>query len=184
MKKRRITKKKRKPQQGFNVFARPLKKRKGQKRPKLIRVNKVPLTKARAKRLGSTLVDSTLSRTFRIKPTKGKVEKPKLKTKTFQKKKFRTFKIVKGKRVPLPKGKFIEKGGRFTKRNFLLDLKGEKKGITLRRGLKQLKKASKLPKRKPMKRITTKKKRTLSQAQLDALAKGRKKRLSNLKRKK
>ncbi len=184
VKKRRITKKKRKPQQGFNVFARPLKKRKGQKRPKLIRVNKTALTKQQAKRLGSTLVDSTLSRTFRIKPTKAKAQKPRLKTKTFQKRKFRTFRIIKGKKVPLPKGKFIEKGGRFTKQNFLLDLKGEKKGITLRRGLKQLRKASRIPKRKPIKRITTKKKRTLSQAQLDALTKGRKKRLSNLKRKK
>ncbi len=179
VKKRRITKKKREPQQGFNVFARPIKKRKGQKRPKLIRVNKIPLTKTRAKDLRNFISDTSLARTSSIKPTKGKPEKPKLKVpRGFAKrtkKKFRTFRVTKGKRKSLPRGKVIERG------KFLLDTRQEKRKITLKRRIAQL---SKVPKRKPMKQITTKKKKTLSQAQLDALAKGRKKRLSNLRRKK
>ncbi|KKL08224.1 hypothetical protein LCGC14_2577980, partial [marine sediment metagenome] len=170
---------KRKPQQGFNVFARPIKKRKGQKRPKLIRVNKAPLTKTRAKDLRNFIADTSLARTAKITATKAKPKKPKLnvprKYASRTKKKFRTFRIIKGKRKPLPRGKVIERG------KFLLDTKQEKQKITLKRRIAQLSKASK---RKPMKRITTKKKRTLSQAQLDALAKGRKKRLSNLKRRK
>ena len=178
-KKLRLPKKKIKAQQLYNTFARPIKKRRGQSRPKLLKVNKVPLTKIQAKRLGSTIVDSTLSRTFKIKKVgKAKPKKAKLKTRSFQKHKFRRHRIVKGKRKRL-KNIFIEKKGRF-----LIDTVGEKRGLTLRRGLKQLEKRSGFkPQKRKQVRITTKKKTSLSQAQLSALAKGRAKRMSNLKKK-
>ncbi len=136
---------------GFNVFARPLKRKKGQKRSKLIRINKVPLKKRRAKDLRNFVIDHSLSRTGRIKPTKAKAKKPVLKVpQGFSKKtsvKFRRFKQVKGKRVKLPKGKVIERGRR------LLDTRSEKRGITLRRKVAQLERESK----KKSKRKTTSK---------------------------
>ena len=187
-KKLRLPKKKIKAQQLYNTFARPVKKRKGQSRPKLLKINKVPLTKIQAKRLGSTIVDGTLSRTFKIKKVgKAKPKKAKLKTRSFQKHKFRRHRIVKGKRKPL-KNTFIEKKGRF-----LIDTIGEKRGLTLRRGLKQLEKRSgfKPQKRKSVKRITsrpifkpTPTTKTKRQVMLKNLEKAREVRISNLRKKK
>ncbi len=146
-KKKPITKK-----QAFNVFARPLKKIGQKKKPKLIKVNKKPLTKERAKDLGSSVVDTSLSRRFKIKPTGGKPKKGVLKapSRNFDKtkRKFRNFRIVKGKRVPL-RNTFIEKRGRA-----LLDTRGEKQGITLRRRIKQLN--AKAKKSKQSKKTTRK----------------------------
>ena len=149
--------KKRKPtkRQAYQVLARPL-KRKGQKRkPKLIKVSKVPLTKKRARDLRNYIADTSLSRTARIKPIKGKPTTSKLKVpkgysrKTFGK--FRRYRIVKGKRIPLKKGKIIELG------RHLLDTRQEKKRIGLKRRIAQIRKPSKRKstKRKSIKRKTS-----------------------------
>ena len=137
-KRRKIKALKRKPTklQAFNVFARPLKKRKGQKRPSLVRVNKVPLTEQGAKDLRNYITDTSLSRTALLKPTRGKPRRSRLKVpRGFAKrtsKKFRRFRIVKGKRKLLPQGKVIEKS------RHLLDTRQEKRQITLRRRIKQI----------------------------------------------
>lgn len=184
-KRRRI--KKKKPQQAWKVKARPLitprakalakKKGKKPKRPKLIKVSKVPLTKKRAKDLRNYIADTSLARTARISRTSGKPQSPRLKAppgyarKT--RKKFRTHRIVKGKRRPLRSGTVIEK------RTKLLDSRQERKGITLRKRISQITPKRKVIKRKPVKRtkpITRPtKKRTPSPAQLKALAAGRRK---------
>ena len=141
----KVSKRKSKKLQAYKVLSRPL-KRKGQKRiPKLIKVNVRPLTKTQAERLGSTLADTTISRTFKIKAVRGKPKRPTLKTRSFKKRKFRSFRIKKGKRIGL-KNTFIEK------RKFLIDSAGERKGLSLRRGLAKLRKESKV---KPKKRILT-----------------------------
>ncbi len=153
IKKKKVVKKK---PRAFNVFAKPVKEK------KLIKVNKKPLSKARAKDLGSRVVDTSLSRTFKIKPTGGKPKKGVLKAPSGNfartKNKFRDFRIVKGKRVPL-KNTFIEKKGKA-----LLDTRGEKKGITLRRRIAMLenlakaRKAKQLKTKKPL-RVKVRKKR-------------------------
>ena len=180
--KKKITKKKDIP---YNVFARPLKK-KGQKVPRLIKVNVKPLSKERAEDLASYLVDRSLARTARPKVTTGKIDDSSIKgvpvgyaKKT--KGKFRTVRIVKGKARRLPSGAIIEK----TKH--ILDTGGEKKGLTARRLASQINKkvrVKKKVKKKSAKRTTKKTKRKLSQAQSDALAKGREKKLDKFKKKK
>ena len=145
--KRKSMRRRPKKPQAYSVKARPLKKRKKGKRPKLVRVSKVPLSKKRAKDLRNYITDTSLSRTARINPTRGKPSTPKLKVpKGYSRKtskKFRRYRVVKGKRVPLPKGKVIERS------KHLLDTRQEKKKITLRRRIAQL---SKPPKRKTIKR--------------------------------
>ena len=129
-------------------------------------------------------MDTTISRTFKIKPVKGKPTKSVLKTRPFQKRKFRTYQLVKGIKKPL-KNTFIERKGKF-----LIDSLGEKRGLTLRRGLAKLRKESRIEpiKRKPIRQITpraiSKPKRKVSQATLDILKAGREKRLANLKKRK
>ncbi len=165
----------------YHVYARPLKK-KGKKKPKLIRVTKKPIKKKRAKDLRNYLVDTSLSRTAKIKSSPRKPSKRILKAPTGYasktQKKFRKHKIVKGKKKPLRSGKVIEK------KRHLLDTKQEKKKIGLKRRIAQLHKQSRVrtPVGKPLtpqqatfnKRVrTSMKKRKPSQAQLDALAKGR-----------
>lgn len=144
-KKRKPITRKPKRIQAYNVYARPTKKRKGQRRPKLVKVNKVPLRKSRAKDLRNYVTDTSLSRTARIRKTKGKPKTSKLKIPSGYSqrtsKKFRRYKTVKGKRKLLPKGKVIEK----TKG--LLDTRGEKNQITLRRRIKQITKPKKKKKR-------------------------------------
>jgi len=147
-KKRKVVKRK---VQAYNVYARPLKKRKGQKIPKLIKINKVPLGKTKAKNLRNYITDTSLSRTARLRKTKGKPGKTKLNIPSGYakrtKKKFRTYRIVKGKRKALPKGKVIER------RKRILDTRQEKKQITLRRRVKQI---TKPKKRKVVKRTVRK----------------------------
>ena len=150
-KRRRAFKRKPKKPQAWNVFARPLKRRKGQKRPKLIKVNLKPLSKQRAKDLRNYITDTSLSRTARIKPTSGKSRQPRLKVPTGYSrrtsKKFRRHRRVKGRRVALPKGKVIER------RRNLLDTRQEKRQITLRRRIKQISpKKKRSSKRKNIKR--------------------------------
>lgn len=136
-----------KTKQGYNVFAKPVKGK------KLIKINKVPLTKTRARDLRNFIVDTSLSRTGKIKKTKKKVGRLKIKVpRNYAKKtkvKFRRFRIVKGKRKALPKGKVIERSRR------LLDTRQERRKITLRKRLKQLRK----PVRKARKRKRTLKRR-------------------------
>jgi len=157
IRKKRPSRKRPSRKPSFNVFARPLKRTKKGRRPKLIKINKVPLSKRRAKDLRNLVVDTSLSRTARIKPTRGKPSSPQIKVpKGFARrtsKKFRRFKQRKGKRVPLPKGKVIERG------RFLLDTRQEKRQITLKKRIAQLKKPSK---------------RKATPSQLMNLAKGRK----------
>ena len=147
------TKRKTKRKQAYKVTARPVKKRKGQKKPKLIKVNKVPLSKSDAEDLKSFIVDTSLSRTGRTSKTKGKPKKPKLKfpkkyaKRTFRK--FRKYRVVKGKKVPLPRGKVIER------RRRLLDTRQEKRDITLKRRIKQI-----TIKKKPVKKKVSRKKST------------------------
>ena len=76
---------------------------------------------------------------------------------------------MKKKRVLL-RDQFIEK------RKFLLDSKGEKRGITLRRKISQLRKQS------PNIKAVKKPKRKVSQKTLNALAKGRAMRMASIKR--
>ena len=136
--------------QGFEVWARPLKRTKKGRRPKLIKVSKVPLSKTRAKDLRNFISDQSLSRTARIKPTKGKPRQPRLKVPTGYSrrtsKKFRRHRVVKGKRVPLPKGKIIERN------RYILDTRSEKRGISLKRKIAQLERKAGI--RKPIKKRT------------------------------
>ena len=142
--KKKVKIKKIKPR-SYHVYARPLRK-KGRKIPKLIRVTKRPIRKSRAKDLRNYLVDTSLSRTAKLKPSPRKPSKRILKAPTGYasktKKKFRKYKIVKGKRKTLPSGKVIER------RRHLLDTKQEKKQITLRKRIAQLQKQSKKSVRK------------------------------------
>ena len=54
--------------QPFNVFA------KSTKTKKLVKVNKVPLSKSRAEDLRNYILDTSLSRSGEIKTTKGKIK--------------------------------------------------------------------------------------------------------------
>ena len=169
-------KKKKAKKGGYNVFAKPLRKKKGKKKIRLIQINVAPIKKNRAKDLRNYLVDQSLSRQGKIKSVNVKPKKPHLKVPRGYgkrtKRKFRTYKIRKGKRVALSKGRVIERGEKG--RNFLLDTRSEKKGITLRKRIAQLRKESKV---KPTKR-------KVSQKTLNILKKGREKRLEKLRKKK
>ncbi len=139
-KKVRRPKKKKRKVQAFKVVARPRRK-KGKKRPKLVKVSKVPLRRKDAKDLRNFIADDSLARTSAFKKTPGKPQKPRLKVppsfakKT--KKKFRTFRRVKGKKKALPKGTVIER------RKFLLDRSSERRQIGLRKRISLLAKQSK-----------------------------------------
>ena len=174
-KKKKMPKPKKPKQISYHVLARPLKK-KGKKIPKLIRVTKRPITKKRAKDLRNYLVDTSLSRTAKIKSSPRKPSKRILKapigyaSKTA--KKFRKYRIVKGKKKPLQSGKVIER------KRHLLDTKQEQNKISLKRRIAQLQKQSRkslTPQQSTFNnRVRTSiKKRKPSPAQLKALANGR-----------
>lgn len=137
--------------QAYDVFARPVKRVKKRGRPKLIKVNKVPLSKTRARDLRNYITDTSLSRTATIKKTKGKPQTTKLKVpKNYAKKtspKFRRYRTIKGKRKLLPKGAVVEK------RKNILDTRQEKRKISLRKRIKQIQK--KQTKRKTITRNST-----------------------------
>lgn len=134
------TKKKAKKKQGFNVFAKPVKGK------RLIKINRRPLTKTKAEDLRNFIIDTSLSRTGKIKKTSRKPKTPKIKvTRNFAKrtnKKFRRFRIIKGKRRRLRTGKVIERSRR------LLDTRQERKKITLRKRIKQLRRLRRKAKRR------------------------------------
>ncbi len=92
------------------------------------------LTRKRALDFGSFVSDNTIAAQFRIKKSKGKIKRTPIPTPqnyfNFNRSKFRSFKIRKGKRIPL-KNRFIEK------RNRRLDTIGENQQITAARFLKQ-----------------------------------------------
>lgn len=151
--KKKIVKKKK--IQAYRVKARPLKKKGQKKRPKLIKVSKVPLIKRNAKDLRNYISDTSLARTAKIEKTKGKPKKPVRKVpRNYAKrtaKKFRSHRIVKGKRRPLSKGTVIERKTR------LLDTKQERKKITLRQRMRQITpKKSKVRVKKAVRRPQTK----------------------------
>ena len=149
--------------QAYNVFAKS--------RGRLIKINQKPLSENDAKKLGSTIIDNTTARTFLIKRTAGKPQTPILLTKPFQKKKFREHRIIKGKKKKT-RDTFIERSKKGS--NFLIDTKGEKEGLSLSKGLSQLKKQSK-------KQKVRVRRRKITSAQRLQLSKAQKVRRSNLK---
>lgn len=116
--------------QAYNVYSKPVKGK------RLVKVNKVPLTKTRAEDLRNYIADTSLSRTATIKPTSGKPRQPRLKvpsgyaSKT--QRKFRTYRIRKGRKVRRSEERVIERT-----RN-IVDTRGEKRGISLRQRIAQL----------------------------------------------
>ena len=120
----------------FDVWAKPIKTKSGRVAKRFIKVNKTPLKQNEARDLRNYITDTSLSRTARLVPSKKKpgrinISFPRgyaLKTQN----KFRSFRIVKGKRVPLPSGRVIEKT-----RN-ILDTRQEKSRIDLLKRIKQL----------------------------------------------
>jgi len=134
----------------YDVYARPLKRKGSKKIPKLIKVNKVPLTKARARDLRNYVLDTSLSRTGQIVPNSAKPKSPKLRIPLGYNSrtniKFRRFKIKAGKRRALSSERVIEKRGR------TLDTLGEKQRITLERRIAMLNRSS----IKPIRRTTIK----------------------------
>lgn len=145
---------------GYNVYARPLKVRKGQNPRKLIKVNKRPLTRERAQDLRNFIIDRTLIRTGQIRrtggPGTGRINVPQGYARQTAHK-FRDYRIVRGRRVPLPFMTAIEK------RKYLLDTKDEKRAINLR---KQIAYVNKVPRSRTRRSGP-------SRAQLQALARGR-----------
>ena len=176
IKKKKIKVKKRRAR-SYHVYARPLRK-KGRKKPKLIRVTKRPIKKKKAEDLRNYITDTSLSRTAGLKGSRRKPSKRTLKAPTGYasktQKKFRKFKIVKGKKIPLRKWRVIER------KKHLLDTRQEKRQITLRKRIAQMQKQAR---KNPVRRITTiPNKRKSSPAQLAALAKGRATRMKNLRK--
>jgi len=179
VKKRPKKKPKKKRIQAFDVYARPLKRKGAKKKPKLIKVNINPLTKKRAKDLRDFILDTSLARTGKIRPSrKVKPKKTKLRgipvgySKRVMKK-FRRFRQVKGMKKRLPRGKVIEKS------RHLLDTRQEKRKIGLKRRIAQLQPRRKL---KPKKRIVKRKfTATQRKVMLKNLAKARRIRFKKLK---
>ncbi len=150
-----------KGKKSFDVFAKPVKGR------RLIKINQVPLSQTDARGLRNLVIDQSLSRQGEIRTRKGKPKKPKLKVPRGSdkrlSKKFRRFKIRKGKRIPLRRGRVIER------RSFISDTKREKQKLTLARRVAQLRKQSKKKtlngRRKPARKIKAQRKRTAAQLQ-------------------
>ncbi len=158
--KKKAKKPKKKPEafQGFNVF--------GKQKGKFIKLNKVPLSKTQALDRGAFSIDQSTANTFKVEGVRkvkklGKLTKGEKGYFTRTKKKYRPFKIRKGRRITLV-DKRIEKRGKPR-----IDTRGEKRGLTLARLAKQKGfVGKKVPVRKTIKRVVTKK-------QLKNLAKAR-----------
>jgi len=119
-------------QKGIAPFKKKVVKEQGyhalfKKGNKFIRINRSPVTKNQALDLGARVVDRSLSATFKIKKTNRKAKPPQIRiSRNYFKntqRKFRDFKIRKGKQVPL-KNKFIERKGKPR-----LDTGGERRKI-------------------------------------------------------
>ena len=147
--------------QGFDV--------EGKSKKKFIKINRKPLSKKDAKNRLAFALDNTTSKTGKIIP-KGKIKKLDTVTKREKgffrknKRKFREFRIKKGKKIKTP-NKFIER------RRFGIDTKGEKKQLALARFARQ---QGFIGKRKVSQR----------EVMLKNLAKARAVRATNLRRKK
>lgn len=148
---RKIKKKKgKKSPTGYHVFARPLKVRKGKKR-RLLKVNIVPINKRDAKNLRNYVVDTSLSRTGQIKSTRKRIKTSGVKAPSGYaaktRNKFRSHRIVKKRKVSLKRGRVIEKN------KASLDTRQEKRKISLKRRIAQLrKKKKKMVKKKTARR--------------------------------
>lgn len=148
---------KKKGKNSFDVFARPVKGK------RLVKVNKVPLTRQNANDLRNFIIDTSLSARGKIKPSSGKPMKSRLKVpRGFAKRtsvKFRRVRFSKGRRIPLPKGSVIERRGR------RLDTKSERRKITLAKRIKQITRKEK-SKRKTIRKQPPKKTNNQRRAQL------------------
>lgn len=122
----------------FDVFAKPIKSASIRKRVTFIKVNKRPLKKSEAEDLRDYILDTSLSRTGFIKKSKnipGKIKQDIKFPRGYAEKtarKFRNYRIVRRRRVPLPEGMVIER------RRNILDTRQEKEHIDLIRRIKQL----------------------------------------------
>ena len=147
-----------KVEQGYDVFVKPA-KLKGEKQIKSKKANLVPLSKDKAERLRDYIIDQTLSRQGRIKPTKKTAEEPQIKVPKTDEKRFRDFKQVKGERKKLPQGQVIEKA------KFSLSQRREKKGIRAAKLIADLRGTARIKKKtlKRAKPLITKRRRSLTQ---------------------
>lgn len=133
-------KKRKKAPTGYHVFARPLRNRKGKKR-RLLKVNIVPINKRDAKNLRNYVVDTSLSRTGQIKSTRKRIKTSGVKAPSGYaertRKKFRSHRIVRKKKIKLKRGRVIEKN------RSALDTRQEKRKMSLKRRIAQLRKKKK-----------------------------------------
>ena len=172
--------------QGYNVY--------GKYKGKFMKLNRVPLSKTKAFDRGAFAIDKSTANTFKVEGVKkvkklGKLTKGEVGHFSKTKRKYRSYRIQKGKRITL-KDKKIEKRGKPR-----IDTRGEKSGLTLAKFAKQrgfigtrtpTKRTSvsrKTIRRTPIRKPKPKK-RQLSPAQLKALSNGRKIRQQNLRSKK
>lgn len=122
----------------YNVLGKRLKQN------KFMKLNIVPLTRERAKDVGAYLSDTSLSRTFKIRKTKGKPKPSRLDVPlgyfNAVKYKLRDYKIRKGKQIPMD-DKWIERS------SFALDTIPEVQQIDLFKRLSQVKKKKKIKKK-------------------------------------
>ena len=128
VKRRKVKPKKPKEILGFDVF--------GRTRKKFIKLNLKPLSKTDALSRGAFAIDKSTATTYKIVPRGvvkrlGKISSSEKGHFSRTRKKYRGFRIVKGKRIQL-KNKFIEKRGRPR-----IDTRGEKRGLRLARFIKQ-----------------------------------------------
>ena len=167
---------------GYNVY--------GKHRGKFMKLNKVPLSKRDALHRGAFSIDKSTANTFKIESAKkvkkfGRLTKGEKGHFSRTRKKYRSYRIQKGRRITL-KDKFIEKRGKPR-----IDTRGEKRGLDLAKFAKQRgfvgrrknptpRKSVGPSRRSPQKSMPIKRKATPQQ--LMNLAKGRKIRQQNLRR--
>ncbi len=127
-KKPKVPKKKPEVFQGYNVY--------GKYKGKFMRLNKIPLSKKDALHRGAFAIDKSTANTFKIKGVRkvkklGKLTKGEKGHFPKTRKKYRSYRIQKGRRITL-KDKYIERLGKPR-----IDTRGEKRGLTLARLAKQ-----------------------------------------------
>ena len=119
-------------QQGWDVFI------KSTKTKKFVKANTNSLSKTDARDMQRYLIDTSLSRSGKLKPSRNPPKSPQLDIPfgygEISSHKFRDFKQVKGKRIKLEPDFVIEKG------QFLLDTRQEVNDITIEKRLAELKK--------------------------------------------
>jgi len=164
--KKKVSKKKGKPVEAFNVL--------GKVKGKFVKLNSLPLTKRDALSKGAFAVDNSTSATFKIEPIGkkekvGKLLKGEKSYFTKNKKKFRGVRIKKGRKFKLT-NKFIEK------KKKRIDTRGERKGLSVRKFI--------VRRSKPVKAFNQRKKITLARRKqlLTQLKKARAVRMKNMKK--